>query len=33
MTNSVEAKKKGWNKINEKYKRGDIKFINDILKN
>jgi len=33
MTNSLEAKKKGWNEINDKYKKEDIKFINNILTN
>jgi glycosyltransferase involved in cell wall biosynthesis len=33
MTNSYNAKKKGWNQINDKYKKEDIKIINNILKN
>ncbi len=32
MTNSYEAKKRGWNEINDNHKKEDIKIINDILK-
>lgn len=32
MTNSSNAKKRGWDEINNKYKKQDIKIINNILK-
>ncbi len=32
MTNSYEAKKRGWNEINDNHEKEDIKIINDILK-
>ena len=32
MTNSYDAKKRGWNEINDNHKKEDIKIINDILK-
>ncbi len=33
MTNSYNAKKRGWNEINDKYKKEDIKIIDNILNN
>ncbi len=33
MTNSYDAKKRGWDEINDKHKKEDIKIINNILKN
>ena len=33
MTNSYVSKKRGWDEINDKYKKEDIKIIDNILKN